>query len=147
MTPDESFGDVYPGLTYDDAPAAIAWLCRAFGFEQRLVVHGPHDRIEHSELTFGSAVLMVSSPKAEMGRLSPRTLGGVSQALSLHVDDPDAHCRQARLAGAVILREVQDEEYGSRGYMAKDPEGHLWYFGTYRPGAYWTEKPTDEPAA
>jgi uncharacterized glyoxalase superfamily protein PhnB len=147
MTSTQPFGDVYPSLIYDDAPAAIEWLCLAFGFEQRLVVHGPHDRVEHSELTFGSAVLMVSSPNAEARRLSPRTLGGVSHALSLHVDDPDAHYRQARLAGAVILRELRDEDYGSRGYMAKDPEGHLWYFGTYRPGAHWREKPTDEPAA
>jgi uncharacterized glyoxalase superfamily protein PhnB len=147
MNSSEAFGDVYPSLIYDDAPAAIDWLCRAFGFEQRLVIHGPHDRVEHSELTFGSAVLMVSSPRPDVGRLSPRTLGGVSHALSLHVADPDAHCRQAKLVGAVILREVQDEEYGGRGYMAKDPEGHLWYFGTYRPGAHWTEDSNGEPAA
>jgi uncharacterized glyoxalase superfamily protein PhnB len=147
VTSSAPFGDIYPSLIYDDAPAAIAWLCRAFGFEQRLVIHGPHDRVEHSELTFGTVVVMVSSPKPETGRLSPRALGGVSHALSIYVDDPDAHCRRARLAGAVILRDVQDEEYGARGYLAKDPEGHLWYFGTYRPGADWTEDSPGEPAA
>lgn len=147
MTSSEPLGDIYPSLIYDDAPAAIDWLCRAFGFEQRLVVHGPHDRVEHSELTFGTVAVMVSSPKPEQGRLSPRALGGVSHALSIYVDDPDAHCRRARLAGAVIVRDLQDEEYGGRCYLAKDPEGHLWYFGTYRPGAHWADESPGEPAA
>jgi len=133
-----TFGDVYPSLIYDDAPAAIAWLGRAFRFTQRLVVPGPGNRIEHSELTLGSALIMVSSPNPEMGRVSPRGLPGVNQALSIHVDDPDEHYRRAKAEGAVILRELRDEEYGSRGYMAKDPEGHIWYFGTYRPGAHWS---------
>jgi uncharacterized glyoxalase superfamily protein PhnB len=130
-------GDVYPSLTYDDAPAAIEWLTRAFGFTARLVVPGPGNRVLHSELTLGATVIMVSSPKPEAGQISPRNLPGVSQALSLRIDDPDAHFRTAKAAGAVIVRDLRDEEYGSRGYMAKDPEGHLWYFGTYRPGAYW----------
>ncbi len=135
-----AYGDVYPSLTYDDAAAAIDWLCRAFGFARRLVVPGPGDRIEHSELSHGGAVIMVSSPKPEMGRLGPRDLPGVSQALSLHVNDPDAHYLRASAAGAEIVQELKDEEYGSRGYMARDLEGHLWYFGTYRPGAYWDER-------
>ena len=45
--------------------------------------------------------------------------------------------RKAKAAGAVIVRDLRDEDFGSRGYMAKDPEGHIWYFGTYRPGAHW----------
>ena len=132
-----SVGDVYPSLCYDDAPAAIEWLCRAFGFTRRLVVPGPNGRVEHSELSHGSAVIMVSSPKPQMGRVSPRGLTGVSQALSIRVDDPDAHYVRARDAGAVILRPLRDEEYGFRGYMARDPEGHIWYFGNYQPGAHW----------
>jgi uncharacterized glyoxalase superfamily protein PhnB len=80
---------------------------------------------------------MVCSPRPEEARFSPGTLKGHSQALSLHVDDPDAHCARARAAGATIVRELEDADYGSRGYQARDPEGHLWYFGTYRPGAWW----------
>ena len=137
MNPASAVGDVYPSLTYDDATAAVEWLCRTFGFTRRLVVAGPNERIEHSELTLGAAVIMVSSPKPEMGRVSPRHLPGVSQALSIRIDDPDAHYLQAKAAGAVIMRDLKDEEYGSRGYMARDPEGHVWYFGTYRPGAHW----------
>ncbi len=80
---------------------------------------------------------MVSSAKPEKGRVSPRSLRGVNQGLCVRIDDPDAHFAQAKAAGAVILEELKDEEYGSRGYMAKDSEGHYWYFGTYRPGAFW----------
>ena len=129
--------DVYPSLTYDDARAAIDWLTRAFGFERRFVVPGEGDRIEHSELSFGNAVLMISSPKAEFDRVSPRHSQGLPHTLSLYVADPDAHFAQAMKAGARLVRPLQDEGYGARGYMVADPEGHLWYFGTYRPGAYW----------
>ena len=133
--------DVYPSLTYDDAPAAIEWLCRAFGFRQRLVVPGPDGRVEHSELSLGTGVVMVSSPKAEFERFSPHSLGGHSQALSVFVADPDTHYTVALAAGAKIVRELRDEEYGARGYMVSDPEGHLWYFGDYRPGHYWEPEP------
>jgi uncharacterized glyoxalase superfamily protein PhnB len=130
-------GDVYPSLTYADAPAAIDWLCRAFGFTKRFVVPGPGGGVMHSELSCGEAVVMVSSPKPDQKRFAPGD-AGASAALSLYVADPDAHCTRARQAGAVILRDLRTEEYGARGYMAQDPEGHVWYFGDYRPGGHWT---------
>lgn len=129
--------DIHPSLTYDDAPAAIEWLCRAFGFTKRFVVPGPNGRVEHSELSLGTGVVMVSSPKPEDGRVSPRALSGTAQALSVFVADPDAHHEVAVAAGARIVRPLRTEEYGARGYMAADPEGHFWYFGNYRPGEYW----------
>lgn len=135
--PTGSPSDIYPSLTYDDAPAAIEWLCRAFGFTKRLVVPGPEGRVEHSELTLGHGVVMISSPKPDDRRVSPRGLGGVAQALSVFVPDPDAHHRTAVAAGARVVRPLRTEEYGARGYMALDPEGHLWYFGDYRPGKHW----------
>ena len=129
--------DIYPSLTYDDAPAAIEWLCRAFGFTTRFVVPGPDGRVEHSELSIGTGVVMLSSPKVEDRRMSPKALAGVAQALSVFVADPDAHHAAAVAAGARVIRPLQTEEYGARGYMALDPEGHVWYFGDYRPGGYW----------
>ena len=129
--------DIHPSLTYDDAPAAIDWLCRAFGFTKRFVVPGPGGTIQHSELSLGNGVVMIGSPKAEDRRVSPQALAGVAQALSVFVADPDAHHAKAVAAGARIVRPLRTEEYGARGYMALDPEGHLWYFGDYRPGAYW----------
>lgn len=129
--------NLYPALSYDDAPAAIEWLCTAFGFTKRLVVPGPEGTVVHSELTLGGAVVMVSTSKPEEGRLSPRGLAGVNQVLSLRIENPDAHFERAMAAGATLVRPLKDEEYGSRGYLVKDIEGHQWYFGTYEPGAYW----------
>lgn len=129
--------DIYPSLTYDDAPSAIAWLCRAFGFTKRFVVAGPDNRVEHSELSYGTGVVMVNSPKPADRLVSPKALAGTAQSLSVFVADPDAHHQLAVASGARVVRELRTEEYGARGYMALDPEGHLWYFGNYRPGTYW----------
>ena len=129
---------LFPSLTYADAPAAIEFLCDAFGFEARLVVPHPDGGVLHSELSFGDdVVVMVSSPKPEADRVAPKPGAGTSHALSLHVEDPDAHFARARDAGARILQELRDEDFGSRGYMAADPEGRPWYFGTYVPGEHW----------
>jgi uncharacterized glyoxalase superfamily protein PhnB len=136
----------------DRAPRGPEWggflvADRAFGFTRRLVVPGPDDRVEHSELSLGSAVIMVSSPKPERGRVGPRGLPGASHALCVHVGDPDAHHSRARAEGAEIVQDLRDEEYGSRGYMAQDLEGNLWYFGTYRPGAWWDDDPSSGSTA
>jgi uncharacterized glyoxalase superfamily protein PhnB len=133
----QNLPSIFPSLYYDDAMAAIAWLETAFGFTRRLVVPGPDGTVAHSELTYGSGVIMVGSSRPEMGWVSPRRLSALNQALSVRVDDPDEHYKRAKAAGAEILRELKDEEHGSRGYMAKDIEGHHWYFGTYQPGAHW----------
>ncbi len=129
--------DIHPSLTYADAPAAIEWLCRAFGFTKQFVVPGPNNRVEHSELSFGTGVVMISSPKPEHGWVSPKDLPGSAHALSIYVDDPDAHYAIAMAAGATVTRALQTEDYGARGYMVRDPEGHTWYFGNYRPGEHW----------
>ncbi|MEZ6196905.1 MAG: VOC family protein [Planctomycetota bacterium] len=129
--------NIYPTLTYADAPAAIAWLCRAFGFEARLVVPGPDGTVRHSELSLGPGVIMVSSPKPEARRGPPGELPHHAHAVCVRVDDPDAHCERARAAGARITQEPKDEDYGSRGYLVEDLEGHMWCFGTYSPGAWW----------
>lgn len=140
---------LYPSLTYDDAPAAIDWLERVFGFERRLVVAGESaEVVVHSELSFGSVVVMVSSPRPDEGRFAPAKLGGLSQTLSLYVEDPDSYFERAQAAGAEIVRPLADEGFGASGFMAKDPEGHLWYFANYRPGPHWNPpSPVLESAA
>ena len=129
--------DIYPSVTYNDAATAIEWLCSAFGFQKRFVVAGGGGRIEHSELSFGTGVVMVGSAKPELGRLSPVGMAGVCQALSVFVEDPDAHYQVAVAAGAKVIRELRTEDYGARGYEVLDPENHVWYFGNYRAGEYW----------
>lgn len=127
-------------LFYRDAATAIDWLCRAFGFEVRLKIEGDDGVIIHSELTFGEALIMVGQEgKDDPGRSwrtamqSPASLGGANtQSIMLYVDDADAHCDQARAAGAEIVDEPKLHDYGEeywadRSYGARDPEGHVWW--------------------
>lgn len=117
----------------------IDWLELAFGFRKRLVVPGDDGAILHAELSFGNGVVMLGSARPDQKWVSPRELPALHQVVSVVVDDPDAHYAGAKAAGAEIVRELKDEDYGSRGYGARDPEGNEWYFGTYRPGGYWTQ--------
>ena len=127
------------GIYYRDAAHMIDWLCEAFGFEVRLKVEGEAGRIEHSELTFGTdGLIMVGREQTgperrfETDMLSPLTAGGNTQGLMIYVDDVDAHCARARAAGARIVAEPAEHDYGDdywadRSYGAVDPEGHMWW--------------------
>jgi uncharacterized glyoxalase superfamily protein PhnB len=123
--------DVIPVLRYRDAAAAIAWLERAFGFERDTVVPGPEGTIAHARLRHGSGIVMVGSAGDDSARPQPPGGAGVYVVVA----DPDAHHARAVDAGAAIDTELTDKDYGSREYAARDLEGNLWWFGTYRPGA------------
>jgi len=120
-------------LYYDDAGAAIDFLCKAFGFEVRLRIDGEGGKVEHSELVIGDGLLMVSSTGRQPLRQSPKALRGVNtQNVMIQVTDCDAHCAQARAAGAKIHQEPKTTDYGEeywadRSYEAEDPEGHFWW--------------------
>jgi uncharacterized glyoxalase superfamily protein PhnB len=130
---------IIPTLRYRDAPTAIEWLCRAFGFEKHMVVPGEDGTIAHAQLTFGNGMIMLGSARDDdFGRLQkpPGDLGGVvTQSAYIVVADADIHYRRAVEAAAVVVRDIRDEEYGGRGYCCRDPEGHIWSFGTYDPWA------------
>jgi uncharacterized glyoxalase superfamily protein PhnB len=129
---------VIPALQYQDARAAIDFLCTAFGFEKKAVYEGEGGTIAHAELTLGNGMIMLGSVnQSEYGKLlvRPRDAGGVTMSTYAIVDDVDAHCARAKAAGAVITREPVTQDYGGRDYTAKDPEGNVWTFGTYDPWA------------
>jgi uncharacterized glyoxalase superfamily protein PhnB len=123
----------YPALAYRNAPAAIRWLEKAFGFKTLMEVPGENNTIVHAEMSFGAGVIMLGSEKPHLGWSSPLGLPAVHQSIYVVVDDPDAHYARAKAAGADIVREPQNTDYGSREYGAKDLEGHHWSFGTYAP--------------
>jgi uncharacterized glyoxalase superfamily protein PhnB len=131
---------IIPCLRYRNAPAAIEWLGRAFGFEKHLVVPGQEGTIAHAQLTFGTGMIMLGSVQEnEFGRLmkQPDEIGRCeTQSAYIIVPDADAHYARAKAAGAEILIEIKDEDYGGRGYSCRDVEGHIWNFGTYNP---WIE--------
>nr|WP_170827794.1 MULTISPECIES: VOC family protein [Pseudomonas] len=129
---------VIPCIRYRDAPAALDWLCENFGFTRHLVVSDRHGGIAHAQLTLGNSMLMLGSMvDSEYGRLmrSPEQAGGCTQSLYLLVDDADVLYRRAVAAGAEIVIDIKDEGYGGRGFTCRDPEGHVWSFGTYDPWA------------
>lgn len=127
---------IFPALRYNDAKAAIAWLCDAFGFE-RLTVYESGQSVDHAELRFGDSVVMLGSKRETPGVriLSPEEAGGVTAAIYVAVPDPDAHYARAVAAGARIIRPLTDQDYGSREYGCLDLEGNAWSFGTYVPHA------------
>jgi uncharacterized glyoxalase superfamily protein PhnB len=125
---------------YDDASAAIDFLCRAFGFSVRLRIDGDAGEVIHSELTYGrGGLVMVGSTRArsEPGAIravSPRAIDGRNtQALFTYVEDVEAHQRRALAAGAVLAQPLETHDYGDdywtdRTYGVRDPEGHFWWF-------------------
>ena len=114
--------------------AAIEFLCKAFGFEKLLVVPGGGDTIAHAQLTYGNGMVMVGSSRDTDLVKPPGDVGGVgTQSPYIIVADADAHCRQAVDAGAEVVVDVADQDHGGRMYACRDPEGHVWAFGTYDP--------------
>ncbi len=124
---------IFSTFRYRDAMAAIDFLERAFGFQRGDVHQGPDGTVHHAELHFaGEWIMLGSTSDGSDGRMAIET-GPASTYVV--VDDPDAHHERARAAGAEIIRALNDTDYGSREYGARDPEGNLWSFGTYRPQA------------
>jgi uncharacterized glyoxalase superfamily protein PhnB len=118
-------------LVYADAPAAIAFLCKAFGFEERSRLDMPDGRVGHAEVAYDGHVVALASEYPEMGLVSPQQLEGQHAQISVRVDDVDAHYARAREAGATIVAQPEDQFYGDRIYRAMDPEGGRWIFSMH----------------
>lgn len=124
---------IWPTLSYRDARAAIAFLRDAFGFEERCAYARDDDPsvVEHAELRWppGGGVMLGTAGKDD-GPFGSRVPG--NDAVYVVCDDPDGLFARATAAGAAVVRGLADEDYGSRGFTVRDPEGNLWSFGTYR---------------
>jgi uncharacterized glyoxalase superfamily protein PhnB len=121
---------VWPTLRATDARSLIKFLVEAFGFEET-VVYGEGDRVDHAQLSWplGGGIMLGSADRGpdDKWALAPGTFGAYVVA-----DDIDALHARAAKAGAEIIRPPQDTDYGSHEFAARDPEGNLWSFGTYR---------------
>jgi uncharacterized glyoxalase superfamily protein PhnB len=131
---------VIPGMRYRDCLAAIEWLCTALGFDKHAVYLGEGDSVMHAELTFGNGMIMLGSasnctpysPYAAM----PDELGGrETRSVSLITGDPDAVYAQAKAAGAEMIFDLREMNYGGKAFTCCDPEGYLWHVGSYDPWA------------
>lgn len=122
----DSKGQVYPVLMYNDAAAAIDWLVRAFGFTEQAVHKDDGGTVVHAELRFGGGVIMLGQTDKPLSEPAED-----EYAVYVAVADADAHHERAAAAGARIVRPLHDQDYGSRDYVARDIEGKVWSFGTY----------------
>ena len=124
---------VWPILSFRDARAGAAFLVTAFGFEERCLYARDDDPsvVEHAELRWplGGGVMFGTAGKDDspFGQRPPG-----NDSVYVVCDDPDALFDRAVAAGAEVVRDLKDEDYGSRGFTVRDPEGNLWSFGTYR---------------
>ena len=109
-------GTFIPELAYANVPTAAAWLCRAFGFQERLRI-GDH----RCQLVFGGGSMVV----VDGGPVPP---AGRTHSVMVSVPDVDRHHAQAVLAGARILRPPETHPFGERQYTAEDLGGHQWTF-------------------
>jgi uncharacterized glyoxalase superfamily protein PhnB len=128
---------IIPAMRYRDAHAAIDWLCKAFGFEKHAVFEDDQGRVMHAQLVYGNGMVMLSSVQPDgFGRhmAQPDDIGGrETQCAAVTVTDCKAHYERAKAAGATIIDDYAEKEYGGAGYGCRDPEGHLWWFGSYNP--------------
>ena len=130
--PPEGMPRLTPHLFYNDLPAALEWLGKAFGFQKRFEVKGPYGSIIHAEMAVHDAVIMMGPTSEDFPCYrSASDLPAVNQSLYIYVDNVDAHCERARSSGAKILREPEDQFWGDRTYAATDCEGHHWGFGQH----------------
>jgi uncharacterized glyoxalase superfamily protein PhnB len=134
--------NIFPALRYRDATAAAEWLVRAFGFTERSVYRDENGIIRHAELQLGAGIVMFGQ-HSDDGSMGGKLPDALASPISLYVvvNDLDAHHRRATAAGADIVRDLAEMDYGSREYSARDPEGNLWSFGTYDP-----YQPAQQPA-
>lgn len=134
VTPGSGLPTIYPTLLYRDAQAAIRLLTDAFGFTKEALYEDEGGAVLHAELSYGNGRVMLGTKGR--GGVFDKAMGDAGPTgVYIVVEDTDAHFERARKAGAEILMEPTDQDYGSRDYMARDGEGNIWSFGTYAPGA------------
>lgn len=139
QAPNTRGGTIIPCLRYRDAHAAIDWLCQAFGFH-RHAVYADETSVHHAQLTWGTGMIMLGSVHGDSEwtdrMVQPDEIDGrETQSPCIIVTDADSHYARARAAGARIVDDIADQPYGGRAYSCRDPEGHLWWFGSYDPWA------------
>jgi len=124
---------VWPCLNCENAQATIGFLVDAFGFDLTAVHNDDAGRVSHAELRWpeGGGIML-----GDAGRPDSEYASMPTGAASVYVvtDDPDRVYARARSAGAQVLRELREEDYGSRGFSVRDREGNIFSFGTYRGG-------------
>ena len=125
-------------MSYRDPNAAIDWLGKAFGFVPHAVYRDDAGQVVHAELTLGDGMIMIGPVDKDDFGIGYMTMpdqadGRCTQSIYVIINDVDTHHARAVAAGAEIILPPHDESYGGRHYSARDPDGHVWSFGSYDP--------------
>lgn len=120
---------ITPYLLYEDCAAALDWLDKAFGFKERLRFVGQDGSVTHAEMELDGGLIMMGDPGGDFQ--NPKNGGYTGSQVHVYVDDVEAHYERANAAGAEIVQQPTDQEYGDRRYDAKDLEGHFWSFAQH----------------
>lgn len=132
-----SVESLIPVLRYRDIASAAAWLCAAFGFQQKSLVATEDGTAIYAELAHGRGTLMlvpVGQSELDAHMRQPDEIDGIeTQTCYVTVTDADIHYHRAVDQGAEIILPLSSDNSGQRGYTCRDTEGHIWSFGTYAP--------------
>ena len=139
----ETYPTVIPMIAYENGPAAMDWLARAFGFRERTRMLAKDGRLSHGEMQAGDGLIMLATPSPHYhGPKHHREECEAARAWSevpyivdgvlVYVNDAEKHFERAQAAGARILSPLEDGVEGKR-YRAEDLEGHRWMFMQRRP--------------
>jgi PhnB protein len=124
---------VLPHLTVDDAAAAIDFYVKAFDGVELGRVPGPDGKkLIHAALEINGSTVMLNDDFPEMNdgkSITPKALGGTPVTIHLVVDDVDAKFQRAVDAGATVVMPVEDQFWGDRYGLLRDPFGHHWSMG------------------
>jgi uncharacterized glyoxalase superfamily protein PhnB len=121
--------EVYPYLRVHSTAEAIEFYARAFGAKELYRLTEPSGRIGHAEIKIGPTTIMLADEYPEHGICGPRSLGGTTFSIHLHVEHVDQAWEQALSAGASVVRALKDQFYGERSGTVRDPFGHEWLLG------------------
>jgi uncharacterized glyoxalase superfamily protein PhnB len=135
MAPQIEAPRIYPTFRYKNAARMIDWLVEAFGFTVH-ARYGNGDDVQHAQLALGSAMVMLGTVRDDDYGKMVGGPGDGGKSTYIAVPDCDAAYGRAKAAGATILEEPVDRDYGSRDFVCRDPEGNVWAFGTYWPKAH-----------
>jgi uncharacterized glyoxalase superfamily protein PhnB len=124
-------------MRYRDVAAASEWLIATFGFDKQHVGTADDGTIAVAHLSVGETmIILLPAEGTELDRLmkQPDEIGGAeTQNCYLVVEDADLHYAKAKAAGAEFVLDLKQYANGGRGFSCRDPEGHIWSFGTYDP--------------
>ena len=121
----------------------IEWLVKTFGFEKQAVYANQNGVVMHAQLSFGNGMVMVGSvnngtPSSTLLKQPDEIGGAETQTPYLVVSDIDRVYARAKAAGAKMLMDLEEKDYGGKSFTCSDPEGHVWHVGTFDP---WESTP------